>query len=113
MKEVGKCIIEDLIEESKEENNFQNIYVNDDERITRNFLTRYEMVRLIGERTNALKKGAKPMISNHIQLSYEQIAVEELKVDTIPYIIIRPINGKKEKWYINELKKIHLEKYLH
>ena len=112
INEADDCIIEDLINDSQ--NNLDKIdnYLEGDERKTRPYLTKNEMVRVIGERTNALKKGAKPMISNHHQLSYEQIAVEELKANTIPYIIVRPINGKEEKWKINELKKNHLEHLL-
>lgn len=113
INETNDCIIEDLINDSKNDLDKIGDYLEGDERKTRPYLTKNEMVRIIGERTNALKKGAKPMISNHHQLSYEQIAVEELKVNTIPYIIVRPINGKEEKWKINELKKNHLEHLLY
>ena len=112
INEAEDCIIEDLINDSKNDLDEIHNYLEGDDRKTRPYLTKNEMVRVIGERTNALKKGAKPMISNHHQLSYEQIAVEELKADTIPYIIVRPINGKEEKWKINELKKNHLEHLL-
>ena len=36
------------------------------------------MVRILGERTKQLKMGAKPLIKNYQDLSYEKIAEEEL-----------------------------------
>jgi DNA-directed RNA polymerase subunit K/omega len=80
------------------------------DRITRNFLTKYEAVRIIGERTKQLVMGAKPLISNYSEFSYEQIAVEELKLNMIPFKIRRPVgNNKYEIWNLNELRKDHLQ----
>jgi DNA-directed RNA polymerase subunit K/omega len=67
------------------------------------------MVRILGERTNQLTMGAKPLIKYNKELSYEQIAVEELKLNMIPYKIKRPLpNGKYEIWTLEELYKDHL-----
>ena len=84
--------------------------VEDKDRITRNFLTKYEAVRIIGERTKQLTMGAKPLISNFNEFSYEQIAIEELKLNMIPFKIRRPVgNNKYEIWNLNELRKDHLQ----
>lgn len=84
-------------------------YVKKEERISANRLSKYEMVRILGERTKQLTMGAKPLIKNFQDLSYDRIAEEELKVNMIPYKIRRPLpNGKYELWTLDELNKAHL-----
>lgn len=84
-------------------------YVKKEERISANRLSKYEMVRILGERTKQLTMGAKPLIKNFQDLSYDRIAQEELKVNMIPYKIRRPLpNGKYELWTLDELNKAHL-----
>lgn len=113
------CTIDEAIEDDDEY--FENVeeienpvdnnieYVKKDKRISVNRLTKYEMVRILGERTKQLTTGAKPLIKNHHTLSYEQIAEEELKKNMIPFKIIRPLpNNKFEMWTIDELDKEHL-----
>lgn len=79
--------------------------VNPEKRITKPFLTKYERVRILGDRIQQLTLGAKPMIKNSENLSPKEIAELELKNNVIPLIIVRPLaNGEKEKWYIKELK---------
>ena len=99
-------------------NQTNNIIVKPEElkkedRITRNKLTKYEMVRILGERTKQLTMGAKPLIKNIIGLPYDVIAEEELKLNMIPFKIKRPLpNGKVEIWTLDELDKSHLLSYL-
>lgn len=84
-----------------------------EDRITRNKLTKYEMVRILGERTKQLTMGAKPLIKNIENLPYDVIAEEELKLNMIPFKIKRPLpNGKIEIWTLDELDKSHLLSYL-
>ena len=119
--EVGKeCLIEKAIEDENEyfEDDEELIeiqpdtsvsYVKKEERISANRLSKYEMVRILGERTKQLTMGAKPLIKNFQDLSYDRIAEEELKVNMIPYKIRRPLpNGKYELWNMEELTKTHL-----
>ena len=88
-------------------------YVKGEQRITNPRLTRYEMVRIIGERTKQLTMGAKPLVKNFQDLSYEDIAVEELKLNMTPFKIKRPMpNNKIEIWEIKELDKKHLESFI-
>lgn len=95
--------IDDIDKEIKEE-----IILGKD-RISANRLTKYEMVRILGERIKQLNMGAKPLIKNYESLNYEQIAIEELKLNMIPYKIKRPLpNGKFEIWTLDELSKDHL-----
>jgi DNA-directed RNA polymerase subunit K/omega len=84
-------------------------YVKKDERISASRLTKYEMVRILGERTKQLTMGAKPLIKNFQSLPYDRIAEEELKLNMIPFKIRRPMpNGKFELWTLDELRKEHL-----
>jgi len=111
------CLIDDVINDDDEyfENeynineNSQIQFCSNDERISCNRLTKYEMVRILGERTKQLTMGAKPLVKNYNNLSYEKIAEEELKLNMIPLKIIRPLpNGKFELWLLEELDKNHL-----
>lgn len=122
-EEKNNCIIDKTIEE---DNIFFDTYLNSDiqpekegeellkeNRFSASRLTKYEMVRILGERTKQLKMGAKPLIKNYQDLSYEKIAEEELKVNMIPFKIKRQLpNGKYEIWLLNELTKEHLMSYL-
>jgi len=81
------------------------LYVKPEERRTSKHLALYERVRLLGERTSQLAQGAKPMIKGVDGIDPRTIAQLELESKMIPIMIIRPLpNGKKEKWYIRELK---------
>jgi DNA-directed RNA polymerase subunit K/omega len=93
---------------SDNDNDKKELIVKPENRITRNFLTKYEAVRIIGERTKQLIMGAKPLISNYHDFSNEQIAIEELKLNMIPFKIKRPVGDKYEIWYLKELRKEHL-----
>ena len=84
-------------------------YLSKENRISINRLTKYEMVRILGERTKQLTMGAKPLIKNYQHLSYDRIAEEEFIRNVIPYKIKRPLpNGKYEIWTLDELNKDHL-----
>ena len=86
-----------------------NEYLTKENRISVNRLTKYEMVRILGERTKQLTMGAKPLIKNYQNLSYDKIAEEEFILNVIPFKIKRPLpNGKYEIWTLNELNKDHL-----
>jgi len=82
--------------------------IKPEERISKNRLTKYEMVRIIGERIKQLTMGAKPLVKNYASLSYEEIAIQELKKNMIPFKIRRFINNNYELWYLNELKHDHI-----
>ena len=106
------CKIEDIIKEvSLDSNNLQSeqIVLSGNDRITNPRLTRYEMVRILGERTKQLIMGAKPLVKNHQDFNYEDIAIEELKLNMIPFKIKRPLpDNKIEIWNVDELNKNHL-----
>lgn len=106
------CNIVNLMTEEKP----KEIKIADKEkRISKNQITKYELVRIIGERTAQLTRGAKPLIKqnkNTDGLSYKEIAIEEIKLNMTPLKIKRLVltnNGYQyEIWFINELRKDHL-----
>jgi DNA-directed RNA polymerase subunit K/omega len=85
------------------------LYVNKENRVSNSRLTKYELVRILGERTNQLTMGAKPLVKNINELSYEKIAEAELLLNMLPFKIKRPLpNGMFEIWSLDELYKDHL-----
>ena len=91
----------------------KSIELKGNDRITRNILSKYEMVRILGERIKQLSMGAKALVKNVGDLSYENIAIEELKMGMIPFKIKRALpNGKYEYWSLKELSMTHLLSHL-
>lgn len=104
------CVLNTIIHQQHDSEEI-NI-VDKDKRITKNKLTMYEFVRIIGERTKQLTMGAKPLIKvnkDSNALEYNEIAIEELKYNMLPFKIKRFINGNYEVWELNELSKKHIE----
>lgn len=106
----GKKKIKDTLELKTEDNFFEedakkvSKFVDKDKRVTKNLMTIYERVRLLGERAKQISLGAKPMIKNVENKGPKEIAKLELEQKVIPLIIIRTLpNGLKEKWFVNEL----------
>lgn len=112
------CLYNKLLKEDlEEEDNFEKIVKPEPKynilrgkaRVSFPRMTRYEMVRIIGERTKQLTMGAKAFIKNKEDYSYEELAVLELKNKLIPFKIMRSLpNGDKEEWSIDELSMEHL-----
>jgi DNA-directed RNA polymerase subunit K/omega len=114
------CIIEKTIEEDNEYfanlidseiniDSTEEIITDKDDRVSMNRMTKYELVRILGERIKQLTMGAKPMVKNFQNLSYELIAIEEVKLNMCPFKIKRCLpNGKIEIWELFELEKEHL-----
>jgi DNA-directed RNA polymerase subunit K/omega len=101
--------IDDGREEIEITSEKEALYINKENRISNNRLTKYELVRILGERTNQLTMGAKPLVKNINGLSYEKIAEAELLLNMLPFKIKRPLpNGMFEIWSLDELYKDHL-----
>ncbi len=78
--------------------------VPQDKRISKPRLTKYERVRIIGDRAKQIALGAKVMLKNVENMSPKEIALTELKEKTLPIIIFRKLpNNKIEKWFLSEL----------
>ena len=80
--ETDDCIdIEEGIEETD-----KPIITDKSQRVSKNKMTRYEFVRIIGERIKQLTMGAKPMIrisTKSESFTYNEIAIEELKLNVV------------------------------
>jgi len=82
--------------------------IDTEDMITRGYLTRVEMVRIIGTRAKQLSLGAKPFIKNTESLHPRKVAYLELKYKVIPYIIKRPLPNKKYEYIrIKDCELIH------
>uniref|UniRef100_A0A6C0J674 DNA-directed RNA polymerase n=1 Tax=viral metagenome TaxID=1070528 RepID=A0A6C0J674_9ZZZZ len=106
--ESNECVYDELLD-NKSSQVMQ--IVDSKDRITKNKLTRYEFVRIMGERTKQLTMGAKPLIKINKEsedLEFHEIALEELKLNMLPFKIKRPVIDKYEIWKLSELKIDHL-----
>jgi len=70
---------------------------------SRNILTRFEVAKLVGVRSEQLARGAQSTVDVSGLKNVREIAVKELKERKIPLMISRPLpNGKNEFWKIDE-----------
>ena len=104
---------EDCIDIDDTSNDSDKVTITDkSQRISKNKMTRYEFVRIIGERIKQLNMGAKPLIKQSAKsesFTNTEIAIEELKLNMMPFKIRRPVKDNYEIWSIDELDKKHLE----
>lgn len=78
------------------------------------FLTKYEKTRILGQRTKQINSGAKPYIDINREFNNKRvidgniIALKELELKRIPFIIRRPLpNGGSEYWRLQDLELIN------
>jgi len=86
-------------------NTDKTLRIPDDKRISRNILTKYEYVRLLGTRAKQISDGSKVFVKYDGAKSAMELAELELKYKMIPLKIKRPLpNGKYEIWKLSELE---------
>lgn len=79
------------------------------QRQTKNTMTRYEMVRILGVRSQQFAQGAPPLIDGVQGLTPSRMAYLELLARKTPFIIRRPLPHKKyELWRVDELELHHV-----
>lgn len=94
-------------EEEEVEQNVEQV-VKPEDRESRPILTKYERVRILGDRAKQLSLGAKPMLLNVDTMDPKSVAKLELERGVIPFIIEKPLpDGRIEKWRVSELKIIN------
>lgn len=82
-----------------------NLIIPDNKRISRNILTKYERVRLLGTRAKQISDGSKVFVKYDGSKSARELAELELIHKVIPLKIKRPMpNGRFEIWKISELE---------
>jgi DNA-directed RNA polymerase subunit K/omega len=72
---------------------------------TRNFMTKYEKVKIIGLRAEQLQRGAVPYVEfDKKKFDPIDIAQKELDSRKLPFMICRTLpNGEKEYWRIDDM----------
>lgn len=81
------------------------LYVKPEDMRTKRILTKFERVRILGDRTTQLAQGAKPMIKGVEGMDPRTVAQLEFEAKMIPIKIIRPLpNGKKEILSLKDLE---------
>ena len=82
----------------------QSIEVSKEDRITKNIMTSYERVRVLGIRSKQITMGAKVLIKCDDNISAMEKALKELETGMTPLKIKRTLpNNKFEIWKISEL----------
>lgn len=72
--------------------------------ITKNILSKYEKVKIIGLRAEQLQRGAIPNVPVNDPFDPRDLAHEELKQNKLPFMICRTLpNGKKEYWRLDDM----------
>ena len=91
-----------------EDTKITNMIVKDEDRIAKQVLTKYERVRILGDRAKQLSLGAKPMLLNVDNMNPKEIAKLELERKVIPLKIEKVFpDGRCERWKISELNIIN------
>lgn len=72
---------------------------------TRNFMSKYERVKIIGLRAEQLQRGAAPYVEfDASNFNPIEIATKELEVRKLPFMICRTLpNGEKEHWRLEDM----------
>lgn len=92
-------------DEEAPQNASTGVFVAKEDRITRPVMTKYEKVRVLGERAKQISSGAPVYIKGVENKTPYEIAELELEHGLVPFIIRRPLPDKSyEEWKISELK---------
>ena len=80
--------------------------IEDDQHKTTPILTKYELTRVLGQRTKQLNAGAPCLLDERPNiLDNFQIAQQELQAKRLPFILRRPLpGGKFEYWRLQDLQ---------
>lgn len=72
---------------------------------TRNLLTKFEKVKIIGLRMEQLQRGAQPYVAYDTKAFHpHEIATRELTERKIPFMVCRSLpNGRKEYWRLDDM----------
>lgn len=73
---------------------------------TRNILSKFEKVKIIGLRSEQLQRGAQPYVNVDTSSSFnpKQIALQELHEKKLPFMIRRQLpDGSNEYWRLDDM----------
>jgi|TARA_B110000971_G_C20039550_1_gene516788 DNA-directed RNA polymerase I, II, and III subunit RPABC2 len=98
MQETTPAIFDDIMSADIIENELNK------EKQTNPKLTKYEKARLIGYRAQQIASGLSAFISVGDLTDPREIAMKELELKKLPFIIRRPMpDGSSEYWRVDEL----------
>ncbi len=73
---------------------------------TKNILTKYERVKIVGLRSEQLQRGADPYVDFDTSKEFNprEVAMEELRQRKLPFMIKRPLpDGSCEYWRLDDM----------
>jgi DNA-directed RNA polymerase I, II, and III subunit RPABC2 len=73
---------------------------------TKNILSKYERVKIVGMRSEQLQRGADPYVEFDTTKDFNprEVAMEELKQRKLPFMIKRPLpDGTTEYWRLDDM----------
>lgn len=79
---------------------------NPNKNITRNILSKYEKVKILGLRAEQIQRGARPYVEVNPNEDFSpiDIAKKELDQRKLPFMICRKLsNGNKEYWRLDDM----------
>jgi DNA-directed RNA polymerase I, II, and III subunit RPABC2 len=78
---------------------------NPSKNVSRNFMTTYEKVKIVGLRAEQLRRGAPPLVEfNEKNFDAIKVATDELMQRKLPFMIGRTLpNGEKEYWRLDDM----------
>lgn len=74
--------------------------------LTKNILSKYERVKILGLRSEQLQRGAEPYIEVDTSKEFNprEVATEELRQRKLPFMIKRTLpNGNEEYWRLDDM----------
>ena len=86
--------------------NFDDIMqnYNPSKNVTRNILSKYERVKILGLRAEQLQRGAQPYVDIIQPFQALEVAKRELGERKIPFVVCRKLsNGVKEYWRLDDM----------
>ena len=71
---------------------------------TKNILTKYERVKILGLRAQQLESGNAPLVEFDLPFNSKEVAKKELRARKLPFFIRRTLpNGNKEIWRLDDM----------
>jgi DNA-directed RNA polymerase subunit K/omega len=71
---------------------------------TKNILSKYEKVKIIGVRAVQLMRGAEPLVKWEGEFDAKQVATQELMERKLPFMLARKLpNGQREYYRLDDM----------
>ena len=72
--------------------------------VTKNILSKYEKVKILGLRAEQIQRGARPYVEVSLPFNALEVAKKELEQKKIPFLVCRKLStGTKEYWRLDDM----------